>query len=103
MYLIICIFFLLCITPSFCNPAAAQRSKTCTVKAGGSETVDDAPAIYDAFNECGHDGRIVFENTTYYINSVMNTSALQNCDIDIYGTLLVLEAALISIRCFIIL
>jgi hypothetical protein len=65
------------------------KSKTCTVKAGGNETIDDAPAIYDAFNECGKNGRVVFANTTYYINSVMNTSALHNCEIDIHGTLLV--------------
>lgn len=66
-----------------------DKIKTCTVKAGGNAIIDDAPAIYDAFNECGQNGRVVFANTTYYINSVMNTSELHNCEIDIYGTLLV--------------
>lgn len=66
-----------------------DKTKTCTVVAGGNATIDDAPAIYDAFNECGQNGRVVFANTTYYINSVMNTSDLHNCEIDIYGTLLV--------------
>ena len=64
-----------------------DKTKTCTVVAGGNATIDDAPAIYVAFNECGQNGRVVFANTTYYINSVMNTSDLHNCDIDIYGTL----------------
>ncbi|KAF7169901.1 hypothetical protein CNMCM6106_004771 [Aspergillus hiratsukae] len=59
---------------------------TCIVKAGGSESVDDTPAILKAFYECGKGGRIVFENTTYHVNSVMNTSGLHNCDIDLYGT-----------------
>lgn len=66
-----------------------DKTKTCIVKTGGNAAVDDAPAIYDAFHECGQNGRVVFSNTTYYINSVMNTSHLHNCEIDIYGTLLV--------------
>ena len=66
-----------------------DKTKTCTVVAGGNATIDDVPAIYDAIDECGQNGRVVFANTTYYINSVMNTSDLRNCEIDIYGTLLV--------------
>jgi hypothetical protein len=66
---------------------------TCIVKAGGSESVDDTPAILKAFHECGQNGRIVFQNTTYHVNSVMNTSGLRNCDIDLYGTLLVTNPA----------
>ncbi|RHZ58010.1 putative exo-polygalacturonase [Aspergillus thermomutatus] len=61
---------------------------TCTVKAGGSESIDDTPAILKAFHECGKGGRIVFQNATYHVNSVMNTTGLQNCDIDLFGTLL---------------
>lgn len=66
---------------------------TCVVRAGGSESIDDTPAILKAFDECGKGGRIVFENTTYHVNSVMNTSGLHNCDIDLYGTLLVYNPA----------
>jgi hypothetical protein len=55
-----------------------------TAKAGGSDSIDDALAIYDAFVECQSNGRIIFRNTTYPINSAMNTSALQDVDIDIY-------------------
>lgn len=75
-----------------CSSAAgtAEQRKTCTVEAGGSNATDDAPAIYDAFDECKSNGRVVFENTTYYINSVMNISALEDVEVDIYGTLLVI-------------
>ncbi|RFU33833.1 hypothetical protein B7463_g2512, partial [Scytalidium lignicola] len=64
------------------------NSQTCVVPAGGSESIDDAPAILQAFDECGHGGKVMFQNTTYHVNSVMNTSALQDCEIDIQGTLL---------------
>lgn len=66
-----------------------EHRKTCTVRPGGSEDVDDAPAIVEAFEQCGHNGNVLFLNTTYYVNSVMNTSGLRNCQVDIYGTLLV--------------
>lgn len=64
-------------------------NKTCTVKSGGSNLTDDAPAVLEAFRECGQDGRVVFSNTTYYINSVMNTTGLNNCEVEIHGTLVV--------------
>jgi hypothetical protein len=67
----------------------AHQAKTCVVNAGGSVDVDDAPAIIEAFDKCGHDGKISFLNTTYHINSVMNITGLKNCEIDLKGTLLV--------------
>jgi galacturan 1,4-alpha-galacturonidase len=73
----------------FGNERNGSHKKSCIVRAGGSESIDDAPAIIDAFNTCGHDGRVVFSNTTYHINSVMNTTGLNNCEIDLHGTLLV--------------
>ena len=63
--------------------------RRCIVRPGGSDTIDDAPAILEAFNDCGQNGNVIFLNTTYYVNSVMNTSGLTNCQVDIYGTLLV--------------
>jgi hypothetical protein len=66
-----------------------SHRRTCIIKGGGSESIDDTPAILGAFHECGKGGRIIFQNTTYHVNSVMNTSGLHNCDIDLYGTLLV--------------
>ncbi|KAL4861783.1 hypothetical protein BDV12DRAFT_190847 [Aspergillus spectabilis] len=37
---------------------------------------------------CGRGGKVIFKPTTYYINSVMNTSWLEDVDIDIKGNLL---------------
>jgi hypothetical protein len=68
---------------------AEECRKTCRVKSGGSNSTDDAPAILQAFENCGRHGRIIFEPTTYYVNSVMNVSWLEDVDIDIRGTLLV--------------
>lgn len=52
---------------------------------------DSGPAIEDAFNTCGHNpngrGKVIFLNETYTIGSVMNTTYLQNVDIDLRGTL----------------
>lgn len=63
--------------------------KTCIVQPSGNASIDDAPAIIDAFDKCGHNGRVVFLNETYYINSIMNTTGLKNCDVDLKGTLFV--------------
>lgn len=64
------------------------RSKKCVVKAGGDPKGDDAPAILDAFTQCKSDGHIIFENTTYYVGTVMNTTGLQGVDVEVNGTLL---------------
>jgi hypothetical protein len=74
-----------------------SHRRTCIVKAAGSESIDDTPTILEAFHNCGNGGRIVFQNTTYHVNSVMNTSGLLNCDIDLYGTLLVYNLASILV------
>lgn len=63
--------------------------QTCVVPAGGSNATDDAPAIIQAFKDCGNGGKVVFTNTTYYVNSVMTTTDLEDCEIDLQGTLLV--------------
>lgn len=63
--------------------------KTCIVKPGGNSSIDDAPAITDAFVKCGHNGKVTFLNTTYHVNTVMNTTGLKNCQVDLQGTLLV--------------
>jgi hypothetical protein len=67
----------------------APSRKVCCVPASGTNTTDDAPAIMEAFKECGHGGKVLFENTTYYVNTVMNVSGLNNCEIDLQGTLVV--------------
>ncbi|KAF5519098.1 Alpha-L-rhamnosidase rgxB [Colletotrichum aenigma] len=73
--------------------ASAQQidgagKKTCTVKASGTNATDDAPAILDAFKTCGRRGKVIFEPTTYYVNSVMNVTWLDDVEIDLQGTLL---------------
>ncbi|KAH8759684.1 glycoside hydrolase family 28 protein [Hyaloscypha sp. PMI_1271] len=68
------------------NPGAKDK-KTCTIKPS-LDGSDDTPAILKAFDSCGKNGRIVFINETYHVNTVMNTTGLENVDIDLYGTLL---------------
>lgn len=53
-----------------------------------NDGTDDTEGILEAFTKCRSHGRIVFRNTTYYINQVMNTTDLVETDIDIHGTLL---------------
>lgn len=69
--------------------SATQVRKTCTIKASGTNRTDDAPAIRAAFKECGRQGKVVFQPTTYYVNSVLNITDLEDVDIDIQGQLLV--------------
>lgn len=78
--------------------ASAQQidgagKKTCTVEASGTNATDDAPAILDAFKTCGRRGKVIFEPTTYYVNSVMNVTWLDDVEIDLQGTLLVSRTA----------
>ncbi|CAG8026859.1 unnamed protein product [Penicillium salamii] len=68
---------------------AKRQQSSCSIKSGGSNATDDAPAILEAFKQCGRNGRVIFEPTTYYVNSVMNISWLENVDIEIHGKLLV--------------
>ncbi|KAL3419434.1 exo-rhamnogalacturonase b [Phlyctema vagabunda] len=60
--------------------------KTCIVTP--SNGIDDAPAILQAFQDCGQNGKVEFLNETYHINSVMTTTNLKNVEIDLKGTLL---------------
>lgn len=71
---------------SFILPA---YSLDCIVPASGTNATDDAPAIVQAFADCGQCGTITFSpDTTYYVNTVMNVTA-QDAVIDIQGTLVV--------------
>ncbi|KAF3768630.1 family 28 glycoside hydrolase, partial [Cryphonectria parasitica EP155] len=69
--------------------AAAQTwNKTCIIPASGNGT-DDGPAIRQAFQNCGTNGRIVFqENSTYDIQTVLQLHNLSNVQVDLRGTLL---------------
>lgn len=68
------------------------QGKTCVVQPALNGS-DSAPAIVQAFQECGHNdaarrGKVVFLNQTYTVKTVMNTTGLSNVDIDHQGTLL---------------
>lgn len=65
-----------------------KRNKICTVIGGGDPQGDDTPSILEAFAACREDGHIIFENMTYYVGTVMNTTGLKNVDIEVKGTLL---------------
>ncbi|OJI99083.1 hypothetical protein ASPVEDRAFT_187031 [Aspergillus versicolor CBS 583.65] len=68
--------------------AAIPPRQTCIVPASGTNKTDDAPAIISAFKRCGRGGKVVFQPTTYYVNSAMNISWLRDVDVDIQGKLL---------------
>ncbi|KAF2758242.1 pectin lyase-like protein [Pseudovirgaria hyperparasitica] len=68
---------------------ALTAAAVCVVPTGLD---DSAPAIIDAFRKCGHNsnqsrGKVVFQNTTYTVGSVMNITGLSNVDVDLQGTL----------------
>lgn len=63
------------------------RPKKCVVQASRDPAIDDAPAIRVAFDTCHEDSHIVFENTTYYVHTVLNTTGLRNVDVEVLGTL----------------
>ncbi|KAJ7150942.1 glycoside hydrolase family 28 protein [Mycena crocata] len=64
-----------------------KRDARCTVIPSRNFT-DDSPAIVDAFTLCGQGGSIEFLNETYWIEKVMNTTGLNDVQIDLRGTLL---------------
>ena len=52
------------------------------------QPVDDTSSILQAFDLCGINGSVILTNNTFYIDQVMNTTNLLNCDVSIYGTLI---------------
>ncbi|SMQ50721.1 unnamed protein product [Zymoseptoria tritici ST99CH_3D7] len=74
--------------PPYMGPKSwPKRSKECIVPSKDDPTHDDAPAVIKAFQDCCHDGHIIFENKTYHIGSVMNTTGLKDVDIEVRGLL----------------
>lgn len=92
MKLSIAFIFVLCAKYGHANPSRGR--KTCVVEGNGTNKTDDAPAIRAAFKKCGQHGNILFEPKTYYVNSVLNISGLEDVDIDIQGELLVPAASI---------
>lgn len=78
-------------TSGYGSPTSTQSGITCTVTPAANGA-DSAAVIRKAFKSCGRAkagqrNRIVFENTTYTIASVLETTNLQNVDIELHGTL----------------
>ena len=52
----------------------------------GSQPVDDTPSVLQAFELCGINGSVTMtEGNHFYIDQVMNTTNLLNCDVNILG------------------
>ena len=82
------VFALLLLWTCASSAIELKRRASCTISAN-EDGSDDTPALLEAFEECGTDGRIIFQNKTYHIDQIMTTTGLSNAEIDIYGTLLV--------------
>lgn len=66
--------------------ALNKTGSTCTVTPLDTGK-DDTPQILDAFKQCGTDGKVVLTEGLFNIGQVMRTTDLNNCDIEIHGTL----------------
>ncbi|KAK0636348.1 glycoside hydrolase family 28 protein [Bombardia bombarda] len=71
------------VTPISATPRAVHRSIGTVPPAEPAD--DDTPQILDAFKQCGKNGKIIFQEGTYNIRQVMNTTDLNKCDIEIHG------------------
>jgi galacturan 1,4-alpha-galacturonidase len=78
-------------TSVYGSPTSTQSGITCTVTPA-ADGKDSAAVIRKAFKSCGRAtagqrNRIVFQNTTYNIASVLETTELKDVDIELHGTL----------------
>lgn len=76
------------------NPLHTKSAPLVCVVEPNSNGGDDAPAIVAAFGECGYGGKVIFGNHTYHVNSVMHITGLRDCEVELWGTLLVSEKTL---------
>lgn len=80
--------FLTLITSATPLVTTSRQEKRCEVPAN-EDGSDDSDAIHEAFEDCGQGGTVVFSNTTYHVEKVLNTTGLEDCSIELKGTLLV--------------
>jgi hypothetical protein len=80
--------FLTLITSATPLVTPSRQDTVCEV-AANEDGSDDSDAIHGAFEHCGQGGTIVFTNTTYHVEKVLNTTGLKDCKIELKGTLLV--------------
>ncbi|KAI0153386.1 putative extracellular exo-polygalacturonase [Pestalotiopsis sp. NC0098] len=64
------------------------RAATCTPLTGGSESVDDVPALQSAVASCPSGTIMIPASTTYHVNSVLDLKGCAGCTIQLEGTLL---------------
>lgn len=80
--------FLTLVTTTTPLVTPSRQNNVCEVPSN-EDGSDDSAAIHEAFEECGQGGTIVFSNTTYHVEKVLNTTGLEDCRIELKGTLLV--------------
>ncbi|TPX08698.1 uncharacterized protein E0L32_009887 [Thyridium curvatum] len=69
------------------TPLVFKRGSTCTPKAGGSESIDDVPAIQAAIASCPSGTIVIPSGTIYHINSVFSFAGCAGCTLQVEGTL----------------
>lgn len=72
----------------FVASTTASCRKVCEVRANNDGT-DDSVAIHEAFKDCGQGGTVLFSNTTYHVERALETMGLDDCRVELKGTLLV--------------
>lgn len=77
---------------TFTNAFIVNEGTTCTLYPESMThmgmPVDDTPSILEAFKLCGTNGTVIFTHNQFYVNQVMNTTGLLNCDVELYGELI---------------
>ncbi|KAJ5808665.1 polygalacturonase [Penicillium riverlandense] len=77
---------LLLALPVFGHSVTPQK-KTCVIPVAGDGR-DDSPAIREAFQKCGTNGKVVFEkDSTYSVQTVLQLHDLKNVEVDLLGTI----------------
>ncbi len=69
------------------TPPLSTRASTCTPVASGSGSIDDVPAIHQAFKDCSSGTIIIPTGTTYYINSAVTFAGCAGCTFQVDGIL----------------
>lgn len=72
--------------------SVTPQKKTCIIPVKGDGR-DDSPAIREAFQKCGKNGKVVFEkDSTYSVQTVLQLHDLKNVEVDLLGTIEVFES-----------
>ncbi|GAW10902.1 hypothetical protein ANO14919_002380 [Xylariales sp. No.14919] len=64
-----------------------ERAATCTPAAGGSDAVDDVPAIQSAIAACPSGTIVIPPSSTYHVNSVFSFDGCSGCTLQVEGLL----------------